>query len=294
MPPRATRIANDPHYFSSLKEFLTGDLSFRGTAEIDYNGVPLHVFQAWVDAPTTVVSFSGAVSTKVTTVPAYAGYGLTSGLGVNRILISDPSLAINDRLTLGWYAGNTTQPDLQNDLTRIIRALVRDTRVVFFGPSGGGFACLVQAPRFPGSTTVVSNPQTDIRRYVPAAVDRYLTSMWGFGGATGEASEPPFQYSVLDTYRAPVDTSIVYLQNFGDKHVIDHLVPFLQAAHPDNRIIPVLPDLGQGHVGPDKESLKRVLSVVCETGTWRNMRSAVQRVEITRAGQTQPSSPIRA
>lgn len=230
---------------------------------------------------TTFIAFSGAMSPKLRTVPAYQGNGTSMHLSANRMLVSDPSLILTDELRLAWYGGSRRQADFQDVLTEIIRSFVGSTRAVLFGPSGGGFTALLQASRLPGSTAIVSNPQTDVKRFNRVAVERYLRIAWGIGSL--DEGPLPFVDEVISIYERPVAASVVYVQNAGDvHHVENHLAPFLDRLHPANQVVQLIPDLGPGHIGPDKESFARLFSVVCDEPDWAPMVASVQALEITR------------
>lgn len=274
MPQRQNRIT-DPKKFASLSELLHSDPSV-GTWEIEHNGLKVHAYYDWRDADTTLVTFTGSVNAKVTTVPVWSAFGATSGIGVNRLFISDPTLAITQRLRLGWYAGNKLHPALEDEVTQLIQYAARGTRVVLFGPSAGGYTALVQGSRLPGSTVIASNPQTDIT--IRPAFPKYLELAWGVNDHTGLL----FTKNVVDVYRNPVDTQVVYVQNLGDTHHIEyHQNPFLNAVHPDNRVHVLHPDLGDGHVGPDAESFNRLFTTVCGISEWADLVSAIQTIDLT-------------
>lgn len=281
MSPRTVKFGSTPHSFASLEAFLKRDATPAGNYDIEH-GLPIQMYWAGRGSDTTFVAFNGAIGSTYTTVPAYAGFGTTQHLSANVLLLSDPSMVIDERLTLGWYAGNTRQPTLQADLTRIIRSFAGDTRVVLFGPSGGGYAALEQATRLPGSTAIVSNPQTDVTKYMPAAVERYLEIAWGMENFDGAL---PFAHQAVEAYAGPVDAQVVYVQNEGDlDHVQRHLQPFLEQLHPGNRVARLLPNLGEGHVGPDKESFMRLFDLVVCSPEWGALSNALDEFQVTRQG----------
>lgn len=281
MSPRTVKFGSTPHSFASLEAFLERDATPAGNYDIEH-GLPIQMYWAGRGSDTTFVAFNGAVGPTYTTVPAYAGFGTTQHLPANVLLLSDPSMIIEERLTLGWYAGSTRQPTLQEDLTRIIRSFAGDSRVVMFGPSGGGYAALEQARRLPGSTAIVSNPQTDITRYLPAAVERYLEIAWDIEGSAGSL---PFAHQVVDAWAGLVEAQVVYVQNEGDlDHVQNHLQPFLERMHPGNRVARLVPNLGEGHVGPDKDSFMRLFDLVVRTPEWGALSNALDGFQVTRQG----------
>lgn len=278
---RDTKFAAEPTRFESLEEFLACDrATLRGAIEILYGDFPLHFFYHDRGEPSTVVSFQGAVSNTVQTVPAWAGLGITRNIRVNQLLFSDPSLKLDSELRLGWYAGNIYQPDLQSDITKIISFLCAGTHPVLFGTSGGGFAALEQATRLPGCTVIASNPQTDIFEYLPPAVNRYIGTAWAQEGRANLA----FTHSVIPAFSSVVDAQVIYLQNSGDyNHMQKHFIPFRQSVHPDNQVLYLTPYLGVGHVGPSKETLVELLDKVCNPGGFNATRVLAESVTYTGA-----------
>lgn len=267
---REVRFFSDPTRFESLDEFLRSDrCKLRGAIEILYGEFPLHFFYNNRGAQSTFVSFQGAVSNKVESVPAWAGLGITRGIDVNQLLFSDPSLKIDTEIRLAWYAGNTFQQNLQTDITKIISYLCDDSEIVLFGTSGGGFAALEQATRLPGCTVITSNPQTDIFQYFAKTVDRYINTAWG----EVEKTELPFNSSVVDAFASVVKAQVIYLQNSGDyNHMQKHFIPFRENVHPDNQIIYLTPYLGVGHVGPSKETLIDLIDKICNPKSFMSTR----------------------
>lgn len=281
MPMREIRTAVLPTRFQSIGAFLDARENVTGTVEIDLGGIPFHFFYDWQGSDTTFVSFSGTVSTKVEHVPAWAGSGISSGLGLNRILISDPSIILSTGLRLGWYGGSTQQPHLQDDIATLVAGATTGTRPFLFGPSGGGFAALVQAAVLPGTVVLVSNPQTNVARFTQAAVDRYMQTAWGQESL--DENRPPFVHEVVSLYERRVDASIIYLQNTGDaEHITRHYSPFRDQLHRDNRAVFLMPNLGQGHMGPDKESFRTLLRVVRDHREWDALTRALRGITVTR------------
>lgn len=126
--------------------------------EIDLHGLPLHFFYDWRDAPITLVTFSGTASAKVHHVPAWACDGISRGLGMNRVLISDPTIKLSTDLRLAWYGGSSQQPALQDEIATLLEGLYRESeRMLLFGPSRGGFAALKQATLLPETTALVQS-----------------------------------------------------------------------------------------------------------------------------------------
>ena len=279
MPARTVHRNAPVTTYLSLEDFLTRDADPSGLVEIRH-GLPLHLH--WTDngSDVTFVAFAGAMLSTTHTVPIFGGYTLTRKLASNVLLVSDPALVLDTSLTIVWYAGTQQVDHLQRDLTGIIRSLVGRTRVVLFGPSGGGFAALEQAPRFPGSTVLVSNPLTHVNLEPREHVDQYFDLAWGID-SPADPAEAPFVHEVISTYSEPVDTSIVCSQNAGDSyHDQLHWGPFLKQLHPQNRVLTLRPDLGPGHVGPGKRPFLELFRAVTEHEEWEEIQREVRAVEL--------------
>lgn len=244
----------------ALTEFLDTSRSPKsGRYDIDYGGLSIPCSWQSRGHHTTLVTFSGALTPNVTELPAFVGWGTTRHLDCNVLMLSDPSLAIDPKLRLGWYAGSTTIRRLQPKLTRVIRRFAGRSRVVLFGASGGGFAALEHAPRLPGSLAIVSNPQTDILRYHQDAVDTYFSIAWQSQAA--DASELPLVHEVVSRYAMPVSAEVIYLQNSSDAfHIERHEQPFRERLHASNAVEFVRGEFGDGHVGPNKDQFARMFT----------------------------------
>lgn len=263
---------------TTLAEFLIApDAPSSGRYEIDLGDLTIPCSWESRGHGTTFVTFSGALTPNITELPAFVGWGTTRHLRCNVLMISDPSLAIDPKLRLGWYAGSTAQPDLQTQLTEIIQRFAGDSRTVLFGASGGGYAALEQARRLPGSVVIASNPQTDILKYSPRDVERYLSIAWN--STADEGSALPFAHEVVTAYSSPVDAQVVYIQNESDQfHIDNHEQPFREQLHPDNQVHFVRGAFGDGHVGPDKDQFMRLFAEVTGERRWGRVCDAVDAV----------------
>lgn len=281
MPQRNIHYTSDATRFNSVDDFLSFDGPLRGLIEISH-GLPIHLYFRNRNSDVTFVSFAAALGVKrVRELPFFGGMSTSSHLHANSILISDPSLILSHRLGLGWYAGSCLQEDLQRTLTIILKKLTRNSRVVFFGASGGGYAALEQAVHFESSTVLASNPQVDIRK--SPSFKNYAKIAWG--SSQEDIVNPPIVYQVLDDYSQPTSVRVVYLQNLGDAvHVDKHWRPFTASSHPSNKVLSLTPMLGKGHVGPDKQSFRKLFSTVTETPNWQKLCAKLNALEVTRNG----------
>lgn len=255
--------------FNDLDAFLQSE-SLNGVVQIGYGAGQLDMLIDDRGAPITIVVFHGAFDLERITLPVFAGLNLVGGLNVNLISVSDPTLELG--AGLGWFAGDN-QRDLQTDLvtvlTHIATTMKGHENFIFFGPSGGGFAALFYATRFPGSLAMPINPQTNIHAYIPSAFENYVNAAW-----EGKA---PTKGAVLDLnglYSRGVPNCVLYLQNLGDRpHVRQHLLPFLDSMRRgDVRYELSLNKWGFGHRAPSRAAYRPILTaaVSCR-GNWANL-----------------------
>lgn len=248
------------HHCDSVGEFSGPRPGASTTYTIMLDGIPIDLRYDDRGFDTTIVFFHAAITKAVRRYPVFSGATFSEDIGANRLFISDPSLYVDSRIKLGWYAGSSRQPALQEAVTEIIAKFCGpNRRLVFFGASGGGFASLYYATHFPGSIAVPVNPQTTIREYVQVIVDRYLNYAWG-----GQSvDELPVCTDVVELYRRPVGNSVLYVQNSGDgDHMAHHYSPFVNALPEGHRVESRLVDAGEGHVPPKRALLGQILKEV--------------------------------
>lgn len=250
----------DHHNVESVESFAGPLFGGSGTYAFTVGEMPVDLRFDDRGYDTTVVFFHPAITKSVRRYPVFSGSTFSEHLQANRLFISDPSLYVDQRLRLAWYAGSKHQPTLQDELTTIISRFVRPgDRLIFFGASGGGFASLYYATKFPGSIAVPVNAQTTIGAYVPTIVNRYLGYAWD--GLS--IDQLPVCTDVRDLYRNPVANTVVYVQNTGDRdHMDNHFAPFMDALPQGHRISSLLVDAGEGHIPPPRDQLGRILDDV--------------------------------
>ena len=248
------------HHVESVAAFTGPQPGASTTYTIMLDDVPIDLRYDDRGFDTTVVFFHAAITKAVRRYPVFSGATFSEDVAANRLFISDPSLYVDSRIKLGWYAGSSRQPKLQDALTEIIsRFDGPDRRLVFFGASGGGFASLYYSTHFPGSIAVPVNPQTTIRNYVPVIVNRYLNYAWD-GLPVGEL---PVCTDVIELYRRPVTNSVLYVQNSGDSdHMEHHYAPFFDVLPEGHKVESHLVDAGEGHVPPKRALLGKILKDV--------------------------------
>lgn len=215
---------------------------------IRLNDAPIDLYAKHFDKldpvrPAYLVGFSGAVSNAAQTSPPYfAGQGLADALQAPLLSFSDPTMALDNCLTLGFYAGNARIPDLPKALARVINDISAKfgARAVMFGGSGGGFAALNTLRHCTArDTAVVWNPQTQLTEYHWTSVLAYAKVAFPALVSRVEATSPISEQrqalsAALRAAGCPIslvpwqcDGSVIYCQNLSDAHHVEkHLQPF--------------------------------------------------------------------
>ena len=94
------------------------------------------------------------------TLPVLLGNRLMSGFEASSMVVSDAALHPNPTLAIGWHVGAADFP-----LPEIMRAMVdhvakisQASRIIFCGPSAGGFAALSMAVHYPKGSVARFRP----------------------------------------------------------------------------------------------------------------------------------------
>lgn len=233
-----------------------------------------------------LVCFSGAVSgdRKLKPSPIFSGLGVAKDLKIPLISIADPTLALSEKITLGWYAGNKEIPDLLNKIAKILDQLTikNNKKLIIYGGSGGGFASLAVAQLMENPVKViVFNPQTQIINYIQDTVLEYLNTGFNINKERYniDSREKNEIESALSKYvpnnslnflKFHPESEILYFQNYSDWHTQKHAVPFfkMKSIQPIGDRIFINKDLniglylgnwGIGHAALPKEMLYEVL-----------------------------------
>lgn len=195
--------------------------------------------------------------------PYLVGKSVLSGLNVSRLSISDPALYRSDSLSLGWYAGTSSIPDLQEFLAEAVHTIAESisaTRVVFVGGSGGGFASLVLTSKLDNSRALVWNPQTDIFRYYRKYAEEFCQLCWN--GDFHALKHNAVTSLPLTAGRDGLRGEVLYMQESTDSHhVLEHWEPLYEAIRANSDFYAFVSHWGEGHVPPPKHMLKEALSV---------------------------------
>jgi hypothetical protein len=228
--------------------------------------------------------FHGNAPREKSELPIFTGLGVTSSIATSMFVPSDPVLALDASLSLGWHFGCEGIP-LQSITVSIVKKLqesLHARRVVAWGGSGGGFAAIRVAKDTPNAIALVWNPQTDIAKYTQMFVDRYLRIAFptiGFGG-TFPSDRGRFPSLCTEEFAAGYQGKVLYLQESTDWHVDAHLKPFLAnfcgktcssivesssfSGCVTDQLYLHLDHWGNGHIPPSKDSLTKILTLLTD------------------------------
>lgn len=189
------------------------------------------------DSRTLFVMLNGAVD-RAKPLPVFARWNWGKILGGHVLAICDPTLYLDEKLRLGWFVGNRSIEPMKALLrtVEIVRFQlgIDDTRVIFYGSSGGGFASIIAAASRPVGRAMVVNPQTDINNYYPEHVQQ-IAKVFASNWTPDQCrTHYPLRWSVLEAIEAAKliknDLRIVYAQNLHDSgHYSRHFSPFCTA-----------------------------------------------------------------
>lgn len=264
--------------FSSLREFLDGDPASLpdGVYEVDH-GLPLFLNWKNRDSDTTVVTFTAAATRQMTTVPVFSGSRTTSRLSANVLMFSDPTMLLDQETTIAWFAGNRFQPQLQQDIARIIEAFRAGGDCVLLGGSGGGYSALVQQSMLEHSTALVINPSTRI--HSRPVFKSYIQKMWG---VAERASLPDsLILDVADVFQSPVSGQVFYIQNSFDQNFVkNYFWPFAEKLDVGNKVFFRTPFYAKGHVPLSGRSIEELLEILVSEKDWNTRREKISCVDL--------------
>ncbi|MFK0042049.1 hypothetical protein ACIQTW_19620 [Paenarthrobacter sp. NPDC090517] len=202
-----------------------------------------------------VVSFHGAVSRTET--PLKPRYGYHSELrhrAESYLAKSDPTLNLDNRVTLGWYIG-TDERDVHSEVAELVKrqaATMGASRIVFVGSSGGGFSAMAVAAKVPGSAVVAFSPSLEINRVTPAHTANFMAAAFPSCGSYEELrARYTTRVSMDAAYATHPDVHLFLVQNSGDESRMNgSYKPFIRdhAGHGCYRF--ALERHGDGHMAP--------------------------------------------
>jgi hypothetical protein len=255
----------------------------------EFGGKPINYDFFLTARPGTVLlcHFHGNAPREGSELPIFTGLGVTSSIATSMFVPSDPVLALDASLSLAWHFGceGIRLQAITVSVVEKLQAILRAPRVVAWGGSGGGFAAIRVAKDVPNAIALIWNPQTNIAKYVPVLVSRYLRIAFPMIATDDSIPSNREQFPSLCTeaFRDDYKGNILYLQESTDWHVGAHLKPFLASfcgragsdiASSSNfsglvtdQLYLHLDHWGNGHVPPGKDVISKILGLLSSVTT---------------------------
>lgn len=227
--------------YSSAIEFAVSP-HFDGVARIGFPAGMLDVLLANTkylnnsDRNKILVCFGGAISKRKEMVgPFFSGRGLSEKLEMPLISFSDPTLKLDKYIQIGWYTGYKGRLNVAAEIASLLNSVADryNCEFLFVGGSAGGFGIMntlrgVVRP----SVAIIWNPQTAIWRYWPSHVNAYLKAAFSLSETPVDRDDARI---LLDRKGVHAEVRskdianhmVLYCQNRQDKHVDNHMKPFL-------------------------------------------------------------------
>ncbi|TQS70208.1 hypothetical protein ERN12_16415 [Rhodobacteraceae bacterium] len=288
LQPRKKRnisgFSGGKYRYSSFEDFLSTDRFYTGVHTIEDGDNVLDFFYHDASSKDLAVIFHGAVQKqKISelTLPIFSGQNIPLGENVDRLLLSDSTMAVDRRLRLGWFSG-TTEYDLAGRIDALLRHVVvckKYRKVVMLGGSQGGYAALRASHELPGSLAIVWNPQVEIEKFF---FKNHLSGFLEYCFGCQSYNEIPVE--LRDKRRLDLTkvygsgkrkNSIILMQNIDDPdHLENHAKPLVAAMgydpnalhlginRLDNQTILAIGDWHGGHSLPDRNTLSYFASQV--------------------------------
>lgn len=246
-----------------------------------------------IQSDVCLVFFQGAITNRDNTSPPYfTGTSIAKELGHPYISISDPTISLDNSLTLSWYAGNKDDRLVPYKIARVLDYVAGSygLKLVLLGGSGGGFAVLVQSCILSSKATAIAwNPQTSIENYSSRFVSDYMTVAFHEDWVSFLESKPKedcikykageilgkrkILHSVV-SLKSCLNVELIYLQNKNDWHVKHHLKPYIKKREVEricrasfsfgDKAALYIGDWGKGHAPPPREVIKDIIQQVTD------------------------------
>ena len=248
--------------------FWTSDEVIDGLHTIQLGNQLLDLLVRDRGSNTTVITFQHRVSIR-TSFPTLVGEKFTGEAGVNLIAVADPSVSLDQKVSLGWYLGNRAIGHLKPILTPILSEAIqahRPKRLIFFGNSGGGYAAMNYAAEFPDSIALTVNPRLDLSRRNDQDWATYMAKCHGVVGKTPyQRVSSNFGINLADEISNSAQFHAAMYHNTGDSDYLEaNHKPFVKARSGDLKIAERLDFDGPGHVPIPRDKLIRIIRTLAD------------------------------
>lgn len=183
------------------------------------------------------VQFHGDFSRKETALPVFGRWNWGKILGAHVLSFCDPTIYLDDNLSLGWYLGTVEENALHGVVAIAQRCAaeigIDPERIVFSGSSGGGFAALQAAALLQNGKAIAINAQTDLLHFWHAIVQRYVDLATPYATIAEAKNAFGSRWNAIDALRSArvrgLSPQIVMVNNRNDWHYKKHFLPFAEA-----------------------------------------------------------------
>ncbi|WP_162901977.1 hypothetical protein [Aeromonas hydrophila] len=178
------------------------------------------------DSDRLLVFLNGAISRSIKHPPVFQRKTWLDYIPHTSVIIPDRTVEINDSLELAWYLGVNGSDYLIKVISYVsslaLELGIKNSRITFYGSSGGGYAAILASTLLVGSNAIVINPQIYLNRYIKRVYDKFLND-------TGHDED----YLFLDATKLMLECNYIppikYFQNVMDKlHYQHHYIPFVR------------------------------------------------------------------
>lgn len=174
------------------------------------------------------VIFSGSANAKKLKLnpPVFQRWKWAALFPGSTLYVSDPSLYINNNLSLAWYIG-TKEVDHLDVISRVVNEVagslgVNNHNIIGYGSSGGGFASLRMSAFIEGMTSVAINPQIVIKNYHKKAVNKYLKLCFGESFESFDFNKNSSRFDIRSAGINKKRNKLVVAQNTEDTFHLDN------------------------------------------------------------------------
>lgn len=147
----------------------------------------------------------------------------------NCIALFDPTLFLNNDISIGWFQGEDSK-DYLVFLIGIISKIIEDLEIekkniIFFSTSAGGIPAFRLADNFEGSVVYAGNIQTDFLKYYKGAREKVVNFCYNNLSHDEILNKYPLRSNIFN-----IDSrfKVIYTQNVADKfHYDNHFKPYV-------------------------------------------------------------------
>lgn len=219
------------------KNFQFIDLLYHFTHNPYY--LDILIYNSHLKSDYILVTFSGAVVERdLKEAPFLSGKGLSDKAKLPLIAIGDPTVSLNQKVGLSWYAGSKDNIDLQEKIAKILDFLTVkiNKKLIILGGSGGGFAALsIYQKMLQEAHVIAMNPQIAIEKYFKKTVINYIHNAFNVNETKIKEFNTTDLGLLLDNYGilhnlTNIDRkkNVLIFQNRSDIQVTHHLEPFIK------------------------------------------------------------------